>query len=253
MREKKLIAGNWKMNGSAGWARGLVEEIGRALHADPAILERADMLVCPAAVHILVAKQAIDHNHCPVMVGGQDCSSYEPGAYTGEIAASMLKDLGCSHVILGHSERRQHHSETDREVATKASRAHAEGLTAIICVGETLEQRESGDHESVVAAQLSGSLPLGASKDNIVIAYEPVWAIGTGRTATPEDVAAMHHFIRGQLKEMLADWQGIRILYGGSVKPDNAAALFKTDNVDGALIGGASLKAGDFIAIAQAA
>jgi triosephosphate isomerase len=164
----------------------------------------------------------------------------------------MLADAGCKYVILGHSERRQHHGETDKEVAAKAKLAWGAGLITIICVGETDKEREQGQQESVVGRQLGEALPDGVTSENTVIAYEPVWAIGTGKNATPDDVKAMHRFIRDKLKEKLADSANMRILYGGSVKPDNAAGLFVVENVDGALIGGASLKADQYLAIAKA-
>jgi triosephosphate isomerase len=194
----------------------------------------------------------IDHNRGALRVGGQDCSTHDTGAFTGDIAAPMLKDVGCSAVILGHSERRQHHAESDQTVATKAVQAHQAGLMTIICVGETEAQRLAGQEKTVVKQQLDGSIPAGATASNTVIAYEPVWAIGTGKTATPADVADMHAFIRGILVEKMTDGAGVRILYGGSVKPDNAAELLAIRDVDGALIGGASLKADQYLAIAKA-
>ncbi len=165
----------------------------------------------------------------------------------------MLADIGCNYVILGHSERRQYHAETDAQIAMKATLCYEKNLTAIICVGETEVQRAEGRHEAIVGEQLARAVPLGATAVNTVIAYEPVWAIGTGKTATPEDVRSMHSFIRQRLKEQLADGANMRILYGGSVKPENAQELLATENVDGALVGGASLKADQFLAIARAA
>ena len=182
-----------------------------------------------------------------ISVGGQDCSAETAGAYTGDISAPMLADAGASYVILGHSERRQGHGETDAMVAAKATAAHAAGLVAIICVGETEAEREAGKQLDVVAAQVKGSLPPGAKPENTVIAYEPIWAIGTGKTATAEDVRAMHAHLRALAGE------GMRLLYGGSVKPANAGEILHTDNVDGVLVGGASLVAADFVAIARAA
>lgn len=246
---KKLIAGNWKMNGDAKAAEALVTGIEEAIAAAPGVLGGCDFVVCPPFVHIPMVKDCAS----VVAIGGQDCSQKDSGAYTGEIAASMLKDIGASYVILGHSERRQYHKESDALVAAKAAAANAAGLITIICVGETEAEREAGQQNDVVAAQLKGSLPQGVTAENTVIAYEPVWAIGTGKTATAEDIRAMHAFIRGKLDESLADGGNIRILYGGSVKPSNAAEIFGVDHVNGALIGGASLKVEDFMGIAKAA
>jgi len=250
---KKLIAGNWKMNGSIAAAASLTDSIIQNIQKNKDVLNQCDFLVCPPSIHIDAVFEAIDENAHLLSVGAQDCSRYEAGAYTSDISAGMLKDIGCTHVILGHSERRQYHGEGDELIAAKAQTANSHGLTAIICVGETEEQREQGIEQDVVGAQLSKAIPAGANAHNTVIAYEPVWAIGTGKTATVEDVRAMHQYIRDKLKENLADFSQIRILYGGSVKPSNAEELMSVDNVDGALIGGASLKADDFIAIAQAA
>ncbi len=250
---KKLIAGNWKMNGLEKDAVALIGEIGKAIGAEDGIMARCDFLVCPPFVHIHLVKKHIDHGHMPVDIGAQDCSPSENGAYTGDVSAAMISDLGCRHVILGHSERRHGHGETSADVKAKAEQAHASGLVTVICVGEQEAERDAGRENEVVKEQLFESIPDSATADNLVIAYEPVWAIGTGKTASPEDVAAMHGFIRDTLQEKLADSTNIRILYGGSVKPDNAAALFVVENVDGALIGGASLKADQFIGIAKAA
>jgi len=239
---KKLIAGNWKMNGDARSAEGLIIAIERAIAADPAILEQCDFVVAPPFVHIPVVTNKTN----VVAIGGQDCSDKVSGAYTGDVAAPMLKDIGAAYVILGHSERRQYHKETDETIAAKAKTANEAGLITIICVGETDKEREAGVQESVVGGQLERSIPAGATAQNTVIAYEPVWAIGTGKTATAEDIRAMHAFIRGKVPG------DMRILYGGSVKPANAAEIFGVENVDGALIGGASLKTEDFIDIAKA-
>jgi len=250
---KKLIAGNWKMNGTEAGAVTLVSDIASGIERKKQLLDRNDFLVCPPSVHIHVVKRRIDYGHDPVDVGGQDCASTDNGAFTGEISASMLKDMGCRYVILGHSERRIYQAETSALIAKKAERGHLNGLITIICVGEKEEERTARKEFEVVGRQLKESIPPGASAANTVIAYEPVWAIGTGKNATPEDVRAMHGFIRERLKENVADSPNLRILYGGSVKPDNASALFKVDNVDGALIGGASLKAEQFLGIAEAA
>ncbi len=245
---KKLIAGNWKMNGNARSGDALIVAIEEAIEHNPAVLETCDFVVCPPFVYLPMVKDKTS----VCAVGGQDCAAQESGAFTGDISPVMLKDLGASYVILGHSERRQYHEESDEQVAAKAEAANKAGLVTIICVGETDAEREGGVQEAVVGGQLERSLYQGVNAQNTVIAYEPVWAIGTGKTATAEDIRAMHAFIRGKLSEALADGANIRILYGGSVKPSNAAEIFGVQNVDGALIGGASLKADDFMGIANA-
>lgn len=250
---KKLIAGNWKMNGTVASVRTLMEGIAGAMEDDLSVLDKCDFLLCPAYLHLPLVQQMKKILGVSVFLGGQDCAVTDDGAYTGDVSAAMLCDLGCEYVILGHSERRHYHDESDDIVCQKAALAHNKGLQTIICVGETESDRDAGKAEDVVAAQLSRSLPDTVNADNTVIAYEPVWAIGTGKTATPDDVAAMHKFIRKKLQEKLADFNRIRILYGGSMKPENAAELLATPNVDGGLIGGASLKAEQFVAIGQAA
>lgn len=250
---KKLIAGNWKMNGSRESVRILMQGISAGLWADPGLAKACDVAVFPPFIHILETGRLIREDGQPVALGAQDCSAHGNGAYTGEVSAAMLADYGCRYVILGHSERRQYHGETDALVAAKATAAHAAGLVAIVCVGETEKEREDGKAEDIVGGQISGSLPEGANAGNTVIAYEPVWAIGTGKTATPGDVGAMHGFIREKLQERLADFQKVRILYGGSMKPENAKELLATPDVDGGLIGGASLKAESLLEIAAAA
>lgn len=240
---KKLIAGNWKMNGTEKSADALIIAVEEAIEQNPAVLETCDFVVCPPFVHIPMVKDKTS----VVAVGGQDCSEKASGAFTGDIAAPMLKDIGATYVILGHSERRQYHKESDQLVHDKAVSANAHGLITIICVGETEAEREAGKQNDVVAAQLAASVPAAATAQNTVIAYEPVWAIGTGKTATADDIRAMHEFIRGKVPG------DMRILYGGSVKPSNAAEIFAVPNVDGALIGGASLKVEDFMGIATAA
>ena len=241
---RQLIAGNWKMHGltaeAAALARGLSERAGS---------NGPDLLVCPPFTQIAAVAGVLAGSG--IAIGGQDCHQEGKGAHTGDISAPMLKDLGCSHVILGHSERRQNHGETDELVRLKVEAAMRCGLTPIVCVGETLDQRQSGNETEVVGWQLSGSLPKGFGG---IVAYEPIWAIGTGRTCGDADVGTMHAFIREELVRQFA-WAGnaIRILYGGSVKPDNAAALLAVANVGGALVGGASLNADDFLAIAGAA
>ncbi len=245
---RPLIAGNWKMNGLRADGTALAGELARRLATAGPV--RFDMLVCPPATLIVPVGAAIAGG--PLGLGGQDCHAAEKGAHTGDISAAMLADAGCQAVIVGHSERRQDHKETDTQVRAKAAAAQKAGLTAIICVGETEAERDAGQAGSVVARQLAGSIPEGAGAMNTVIAYEPVWAIGTGRTPTSQDIAAMHAMIRGELSGKVADPSGVRILYGGSVKPSNAAEILAIADVDGALVGGASLKADDFWAIAAA-
>jgi triosephosphate isomerase (TIM) len=239
---RPLVAGNWKMNSGSPAEFAWMLEGARGL---PAI----DVMVCPPFT--LVAELATVARGTPVRIGGQDCHAEAAGAFTGDVSAEMLKAAGASAVIVGHSERRTYHRETDADVRAKALAAHRAGLLAIVCVGETRAEREAGRALAVVGAQLDGSLPGGATAQNLVVAYEPVWAIGTGLTPTPADVAEMHGFIRRQLVARCgAAGEGIRILYGGSVKPANAKELMAVPDVDGALIGGASLKADEFLAIA---
>lgn len=244
---KRLIAGNWKMNGSMESAAELARDIVSGIQDDLALLEKNDFLVCPPFVHLATVQAELSE---AVHLGGQDCSPFDKGAYTGDVSAAMLKDMKCNHVILGHSERRQYYRESSMMVKQKAEMALEQGLTAIICVGETESEREEGREMEVVGQQLKDSMPEGASADTIVIAYEPVWAIGTGKVATVDDIQAMHAFIRKELKVLAKKSDKARILYGGSVKPDNAAEIFAVENVNGALIGGASLKAIDFLGIA---
>lgn len=243
---RPLIAGNWKMNGlrkdGVALATALRDRLAGAGET------RFDMLVCPPATLIGPVGEAIGGS--ALALGGQDCHAAEKGAHTGDVSAAMLADLGCRYVIVGHSERRQDHAESDATVRAKATAAVAAGLTAIICVGETEAQRDAGEAEAVVERQLRGSIPDGAKAADTVIAYEPVWAIGTGRTPTNGDIAAMHARIRATLAGLVADADQVRILYGGSVKPSNAAEILAIEDVDGALVGGASLKDSDFWAIA---
>jgi triosephosphate isomerase len=241
---RKLAAGNWKMNGLAA-DLSEVEALARA-HPAP----RSEVLLCPPAT--LIAQLAWKARGSAILVGGQDCHPDPAGAHTGDIAAGMLKDAGASHVILGHSERRADHGESDALVRAKAGAAHAAGLVAVICLGETETQRDAGETLAVTGAQLLGSAPGGATAGNTVIAYEPVWAIGTGRTPTLAQIAEVHDFLRAELRARFPDGDGFRLLYGGSVKPSNAGGIFATSNVDGALVGGASLKAADFGAIIAA-
>ena len=244
---RPLIAGNWKMHGLT--ADGLA--LARAVAAGGAGLG-AELLVCPPAT--LVAAVAAAMQGGPVAVGGQDCHAAPKGAYTGDIAAPMLADAGARFVILGHSERRANHAESDAMVRAKAEAAIAAGLTPVVCVGEPEADRLAGRAEEVVAAQLAGSLPEGFGAAGGVVAYEPVWANGTGRTPTEADIAAMHAMIRARLTAAFPQQgAGLRILYGGSVKPSNAVSILASPHVDGALVGGASLVAEDFLAIARAA
>ena len=238
MAPRKLAAGNWKMNGDLA----ALAEIDALMAAHPA--PGCDVLICPPALLIHPMKARICGG--VIALGGQDCHAEPSGAHTGDISAMQLKDAGADHVILGHSERRADHGETDAMVAAKAAAAHAAGLTAIICVGETGAQRDAGETLAVIASQLDGSIPKGATAANTVIAYEPVWAIGTGRTPTLDQIAEVHALMRERLEDKVADAAQVRLLYGGSVKPANAAEIFAIPHVDGALVGGASLKAADF-------
>jgi triosephosphate isomerase (TIM) len=242
MARRPLVAGNWKMNGLQASAGEL-----EAVIAGARGLPNADFMICPPAT--LVPHFAALAQGSRVTIGGQDCHAEPAGAYTGDIAAEMLKDAGAAAVIVGHSERRHYHGETDAMVRAKALAARRAGLLAIVCIGETRAERDAGKTQAVVRTQLDGSLPDGFC--DFVVAYEPVWAIGTGVTPTQNDVADIHGFIRENLCARYGNaGQGVRILYGGSVKPGNAKELLGTDNVDGALIGGSSLKADEFLAIA---
>jgi triosephosphate isomerase len=241
---RPLIAGNWKMHGSMAEAAALATAVREGAAGLP-----ADLLVCPTFLHVASVAAALAGS--PVAVGGQDCHAAAKGAHTGDVAAPMLKDAGAAFVILGHSERRTDHAETDAAVRAKAEAAAAAGLIPIVCVGETEAERLAGQAEAVVERQLAESLPDGFAG---VVAYEPVWAIGTGRTPTEADIAAIHDVIRARLAARFgAAGQGMRILYGGSMKPGNAKAILALPNVDGGLVGGASLVAADFLAIARAA
>jgi triosephosphate isomerase (TIM) len=245
MAIRPLVAGNWKMNGLTG-ATAEFDAIAAVEGGRPAA--RVDVAICPPAT--LVAHLA---RRGTLAVGGQDCHTAVSGAHTGDVSAEMLKDAGAAYVIVGHSERRADHGEDDALVRAKAEAAHRAGLVAIVCVGETRDQREAGRTLEIVRGQLDGSLPDGATASNMVVAYEPVWAIGTGLTPTPADVAEVHGDIRARLAARYgAEGEGMRILYGGSVKPSNARELMTVADVDGALVGGASLKAADFLAILAA-
>jgi triosephosphate isomerase (TIM) len=244
MAPRALVAGNWKMNGLQRSAA----ELTRMIEGTRGLSAPVDLMVCPPAT--LLAGFAALARDSRIAIGAQDCHAEPAGAFTGDLAAEMLKDAGASAVILGHSERRAYHAETDAEVHAKTLAAWRAGLTAIVCIGETRAQRESGATIAVVGGQLDGSLPDGAVAGNAVIAYEPVWAIGTGLTPTPADVGEVHDFIRARLGARCGvAGDEIRILYGGSVKPSNAAELMAVRNVNGALVGGASLKAEDFLGI----
>jgi len=243
---RPLIAGNWKMNGLKA-AEG---EFAAMLAGAPAVAAKADLLVCPPAT--LIAAFAGKARGASVKVGAQDCHPKASGAHTGDISAEMLADAGASAIIVGHSERRTDHGESDLLVRQKAEAAWRAGCVAIVCIGESEEQRNAGQTLEILRGQLNLSLPDGSRTDNLVVAYEPIWAIGTGRTPTTADVEQIHRFIRDLLAERFkAEGARMRILYGGSVKPSNAAELMAVANVNGALVGGASLKAADFLAIAQ--
>jgi triosephosphate isomerase len=246
-QRRPLVAGNWKMNG----LKASAAELGKIIRGVGALSTRVDLVICPpATLAMTFAAAALGSK---IDIGGQDCHAEPSGAFTGDISAEMLSDLGAKAVIVGHSERRTYHKETDVEVRAKAQAAWRAGLTAIVCIGETHSEREAGRTLDVLGHQLDGSLPDGATAANLVVAYEPVWAIGTGLTPTPADVAEVHAFIRGRLAARYGDTaESNRILYGGSVKPSNAAELMAVANVDGALVGGASLKAEDFLGIAAA-
>ena len=248
-RPRPLVAGNWKMNGLKASATALGE-----IHAGytPGLKAKVDLAICPPAT--LIAAFAVQSVGTRVAIGGQDCHAKESGAYTGDLSAEMLADAGATYVIVGHSERRQYHGEKDADVCAKAAAAHRAGLTAIVCVGETKQEREAGKTLAVVRKQLRGSIPADSSSRNLVVAYEPVWAIGTGLTPTVADVAEVHALIREELRRLVGKGEQakVRILYGGSVKPSNAAELMAVENVDGALVGGASLVAADFLGIAGA-
>jgi triosephosphate isomerase (TIM) len=238
---RPLVAGNWKMNG----LKSSVGEMQKII-AGAKALPKVDLMVCPPAT--LIAQFAVVAAGSGVAIGGQDCHAQKSGAFTGDISAEMLKDAGATAVIVGHSERRQYHGETDATVKAKAQAAQRAGLQPIICVGETRDQRDAGKALATVGAQLDGSLP---DLADFTIAYEPIWAIGSGRTPQPKDVAEVHGFIRDRLRTRFgAKADQLRILYGGSVTPANAGELLAVDNVNGALVGGASLKAEDFLAIA---
>lgn len=249
---KALVVGNWKMHGDSAGNERLLSAIVAAI--DASALAAVDVAVCPPYPYLAQAAAALAASG--ISLGAQDVCAFDNGAYTGEVSAAMLADVGCVSAIVGHSERRTLLAEGDALVAAKAGRAIAHGLTAIVCVGETLEEREEERTEAVLARQVDALAPLAAAGDSrrLVLAYEPVWAIGTGRTATPEQAQAAHAFIRARLSAAgFRDAHALRLVYGGSVKPSNAQALFSMPDIDGGLIGGASLSADEFIAIVRAA
>ncbi len=243
---RKLAAGNWKMNGTSAD----LGEISALMKAHPA--PDCEILICPPAT--LLARMAWHVGDARIAIGGQDCHAEASGAHTGDISAAMLKDAGASHVILGHSERRQDHGEDNDLVRAKARTALEAGLTAVICVGETLAEREAANTLDIIGGQLAGSIPDLVTGQNLVVAYEPVWAIGTGKVPNVDQIGEVHDFIRSRLERRLGEGVAlsVRILYGGSVKAGNAAEIFAVSNVDGALVGGASLEAADFSPIVAA-
>ncbi|MGE0499865.1 MAG: triose-phosphate isomerase [Rhizobiaceae bacterium] len=245
---RPMVAGNWKMNGTLA-SLGELRAIGRGFMSG--LDAETDAVVCVPATLAARAHEVLSAT--PVRIGGQDCHAAPSGAHTGDVSAEMLKDAGATHVIVGHSERRTDHAEDDATVHAKAEAAWRAGLVAIICIGETRSEREAGVTLDVLSRQIGGSVPAHATHATTVVAYEPVWAIGTGLTPTPSDVAAAHAHIRARLAARIGgEGAKTRILYGGSVKPANAVELLSIANVDGALVGGASLKASDFLAIAEA-
>lgn len=245
--KKKLITGNWKMNGNLAANDALVKAIIAGLGA-----QTCDVAVCVPAPYLAQLQALLQGS--PVLLGSQDVSAHESGAYTGEVSVGMLKEFGVRYCLVGHSERRQYHGETDVVVAAKAQRALAAGLTPIVCVGETLAEREAGQTEEVVKRQLAAVIHAnGHCISEIVVAYEPVWAIGTGKTASPEQAQQVHAVLRAQLKAASSHADGIQILYGGSMNAANAAQLLTQPDIDGGLIGGAALKASDFLTIIAAA
>lgn len=246
---KKLIAGNWKMNGGLAANAALLQALEAGLQAQPAGCDVAVAVPAPYLAQVQAATAA-----GVIALGAQDVSQHEAGAYTGEVSASMLGDFGVRYALVGHSERRQYHGETDAVVAAKAQRALAAGITPIVCVGETLQEREAGQTEEVVKRQLAAVIHVvGHCTSELVVAYEPVWAIGTGRTATPEQAQQVHAVLRAQLAAATQKADKMRLLYGGSMNAGNAAQLLAQPDIDGGLIGGAALKAQDFLQIIAAA
>lgn len=243
---RKLAAGNWKMNGTGADLAEIATLARTHTAAD------ADILICPPAT--LIHRAVAAAQGTGIAIGGQDCHAQTEGAHTGDVSADMLRDAGATHVIVGHSERRDDHDEQDEDVRAKAGAAMRAGLTTVICMGESLAERDAANTLDIIAGQLSGSVPDMATGENLVIAYEPIWAIGTGLVPTLDQIGEVHDFIRARLERRFGPGVGrsVRLLYGGSVKPDNAEAIFSVPNVDGALVGGASLKAADFSPIIDA-
>ena len=243
---RKLAAGNWKMNGTTA-ALAELEALAQAFPS-PSV----DILICPPATLLHRAAQAL--GDADIAVGGQDCHSATSGAHTGDISAEMLVDAGATSVILGHSERREDHGEQNDDIRTKARAAMDAGLKTVICVGESLEQRDAANTLDIIGGQLSGSIPDQSTGESLIVAYEPIWAIGTGKVPTLNEIGEVHDFIRARLERRFGEGVGrsVRLLYGGSVKPSNASDIFAVSNVDGALVGGASLKANDFSGIIDA-
>ncbi|HLJ65262.1 MAG TPA: triose-phosphate isomerase [Stellaceae bacterium] len=245
---RKLVAGNWKMNGLGADGLALARAlVGFATRSPVA----AELLICPPATLLMRLGEVLRGS--PIALGGQDCHFDASGAHTGDVSAAMLRDAGCRYVILGHSERRAEHHETSERVRAKVQAARAAGLAAIVCVGETAAEKSAGRTIEVVTKQLHGSIPEGLGAGDAVVAYEPVWAIGTGVTPSVAEIGAVHAVIRGALAAKMSEARAVRILYGGSVKSSNAGVVLAANNVDGALVGGASLNADDFWAIAKAA
>lgn len=250
---KKLIAGNWKMNGSLAANTALLDALAQGLAGPPAC-EVAVCVPAPYLAQVQAMRSAQAGLASALQLGAQDVSAHVSGAYTGEVSAAMLKEFGCRFAIVGHSERRQYHGETDQLVADKAKAALAAGVTPIVCIGETLAEREAGHTEEVVKRQLAAVIHTnGHCISEIVVAYEPVWAIGTGKTASPDEAQAVHAVLRAQLKAATDQFARVKILYGGSMNAANAASLLAQPDIDGGLIGGASLKAPDFLTIIAAA
>ncbi len=243
---RKLAAGNWKMNGT-GVALNELKELSASHPSSP-----VEILICPPTTLLHRAGTTVEGSG--ITVGGQDCHAATSGAHTGDLSAEMLLDAGADAVILGHSERREDHGEQNEDIRAKARTAMDAGLKAIICVGESLEQREAANTLDIIGGQMSGSIPDQATGENLIVAYEPIWAIGTGKVPTLEEIGEVHDFIRARLERRFGEGVGrsVRLLYGGSVKPSNAAEIFGVSNVDGALVGGASLKAQDFSGIIRA-
>jgi triosephosphate isomerase len=244
-----LIAGNWKMHGRRADGTGLAVELVRRARRSAAAELRCELAICPPATLLAVLAPVVADS--PVQLGAQDCHHLSRGAHTGDISAAMLADAGCRYVIVGHSERRTQHGESDEAVRAKAEAAHAAGLIAIVCLGETEAQRAGGETLAVVERQFRASLPAAATAENTVVAYEPVWAIGTGKVPTKAEIDAVHHQLRTLARDRAGGGERLRLLYGGSVKPGNAAEILAIANVNGALVGGASLEADDFWAIAR--